>query len=252
MNPVFHPPESCAYNLIDSEVGFDYGLNFRKSRSGPEEDLILRFLSKLTIKSEPGIQLTIFKEPWLESGSPDLVGVFWHLPTVEKWSCNRANLQRLDFRVLHQLAYWGEADATAIQELFGRRSSASLDRLQAASMVTVQHGKATVCPLHTVYAVRHIFAIEAKIRDWRNALRQAFLNRWFASSSHVLLPRMPSNGMPLLKHAVSASAFGARRSLSLHSSRRYPTNPFRTDRGCLMTGLGNIGRSPHPVLPPLI
>jgi hypothetical protein len=194
MSPPIHPPERLSYNLIDSEVGFDHGLSFRKSRSGPEEDLVLNFLSKLSSKSEPGIQLTIFKEPWLESGSPDLVGVFWHLPTAEKWSCNRVDLQPFDFRVLHQLANWGKTDAAAIQNLFGRRSADSLDRLQAASMITVEQGKASVSPVHTLYAVRHIFAIEAKIRDWRNALRQAFLNRWFATSSHVLLPRMPSNG----------------------------------------------------------
>jgi hypothetical protein len=193
MSPAHHPPQHFAYDLIDSEVGSDFGLTFRKSRSGPEEDLIVNFLSKLNSKSEPGIQLTIFKEPRLESGSPDLVGVFWDLPTAQQWNSNRTNLRRFDFRLLHQLSCWGKTDVGKIRDSFGRHATASLNRLEAASMVSVQRDQAKVRPIQKLYAVRHIFAIEAKVSDWRKAIRQAFLNSWFATSSHVLLPRMPSN-----------------------------------------------------------
>lgn len=193
MSPENHPPQHSAFDLVDSDVGFDYGLSFRRSRSGPEEELVVAFLAKLNTKSESGIHLTIFKEPWLESGSPDLVGVFWHLPTAEKWNRHRSNLQRADFRLLHQLACWKSADLTTIQECFGKKSAASLDRLKAASMISVHDSMVHVRAVDELYAVRHIFAIEAKISDWRKALTQASLNRWFATSSHVLLPRLPSN-----------------------------------------------------------
>jgi hypothetical protein len=189
-----HLPENWSYNLVDSRFDFaDSGLRFRQSRSGPEEDLIRSFLGKLKIKAEPEVQLTIFKEPCLETGSPDLVGVIWHVPTAEKWNRNRFLLQRLDFRVLHRIANLGDANNTTPENLFCRRNWASLDRLEAASMISISRGDVSVAPLSSLYAVKHIFAIEAKISAWRKALRQAFLNRWFATSSHVLLPRMPSN-----------------------------------------------------------
>lgn len=189
-----HLPENWSYNLVDSRFDLaDSGLRFRQSRSGPEEDLIRSFLAKLKIKSEPEVQLTIFKEPCLETGSPDLVGVVWHLPTAEKWNRNRFLLRRVDFRVLQQIAHSDDADSTTIQNRFCRRTWASLERLEAASMISINHGDVAVSPLSSVYAVKHIFAIEAKINAWRKALHQAFLNRWFATSSHVLLPRMPSN-----------------------------------------------------------
>jgi hypothetical protein len=192
--PDNHLPENWSFKLVDSQFDFaQAGLRFRKSRSGPEEDLIQSFLAKLNSKAEPGVQLTIFKEPCLETGFPDLVGVIWHLPTAQKWDRNRFLLQRKDFRVLHRLLSFGRADHKTIQKLFGRHARASFDRLEAASMLYIDHEYISVCPLTTLYAVRHIFAIEVKVSAWRQALRQAFLNRWFATSSHVLLPRMPSN-----------------------------------------------------------
>ncbi len=42
--------------------------------------------------------------------------------------------------------------------------------------------------LRSCFAVQRIIAIEAKIDNWRRALRQAAMNLWFASSSFVLLP----------------------------------------------------------------
>lgn len=189
-----HLPENWSYNLVDSRFDLaDSGLRFRQSRSGPEEDLIRSFLGKLTIKAEPDVQLTIFKEPCIETGSPDLVGVIWHVPTAAKWNTSRLLLQRVDFRVLHQVASLEDGHSTTIPDISRRRSWASFERLEAASMISISRGEVSVPPLSSLYAVKHIFAIEAKISAWRSALRQAFLNRWFATSSHVLLPRMPSN-----------------------------------------------------------
>lgn len=193
-----HLPDHWSYTLVDSQFDFrDIGLNLRRSRSGPEEDFIRSFLAKLRRTIQPDLQLTIFKEPHLETGSPDLVGVLWHLPTAERWNENRLSLQTSDFRVMHQLAHSGSIDTSSIETLFGNRAADSIERLKAAAMISDNRGVISTCPLDGLYAVRHIFAIEAKISAWRIALRQAFLNRWFATSSHVLLPRMPANSSML-------------------------------------------------------
>jgi hypothetical protein len=94
---------------------------------------------------------------------------------------------------MHQISLLDKTDCQAITTLFGRRADKSIERLEQASMISTKDGFISSMPLTSLYAVRHIFAIEVKINSWRQALRQAVLNRWFASSSHVLLPRMPSN-----------------------------------------------------------
>jgi hypothetical protein len=43
----------------------------------------------------------------------------------------------------------------------------------------------------SLYATKHIIAVEAKVSQWRQALNQAFQNQWFATSSFVLLSRLP-------------------------------------------------------------
>lgn len=183
-----------SYNLVDSKFDFPKNdLRFRESRSGPEEDMISSFLSKLDSRSNPGTQLTIFKEPWLESGSPDLVGVIWDLPTAETWNQNRSRLNRSDFRLLHWLSETSDLNLDQIREAFGRSGWESIHRLEEADVVSTEKGSVKMRPLSTVYAVKHIFAIEAKVSAWRKAVNQAFLNRWFATSSHVLLPRLPTN-----------------------------------------------------------
>jgi hypothetical protein len=205
-----HLPENWSYKLVDSQSNLpDMDLRFRRSRCGPEEDFIRSFLAKLRRKTQPDLQLTIFKEPRLETGAPDLVGVLWHLPTTERWNESRLLLERQDFRVIHQVTQTGSIGTACVQNLFGNRVAASVERLQAAGMISVDRGVISACPLDRLYAVRHIFAIEAKIRAWRMALRQAFLNRWFATTSHVLLPKMPSNSSMLSEaRSLGVSVWG--------------------------------------------
>jgi hypothetical protein len=45
------------------------------------------------------------------------------------------------------------------------------------------------------FAVRRIVAFEAKISDWRGAIQQAALNKWFASESYILVPRIPARSV---------------------------------------------------------
>lgn len=174
-------------------IGKDIGIQFRKSRSGPEEELVYLFLKKLKIKLRAGLSVTFFKEPRLESGFPDIVGVIWHKATAEKWNDSRKLLQNFDLRLMHYLSQHGTANIEFLEQLFGRRVKDSINRLEASEMVRYKGVKVSSRPLSKSYATRHIFAIEAKISEWQTALNQAFLNRWFATSSYVLLPNIPSN-----------------------------------------------------------
>lgn len=171
------------------------GISFRQSRSGAEDDLVCLFLDRFRVKVRSGYEVTFFKEPRLDSGIPDIVGVIWHIKTAEKWNSTRMLLQRSDIRLMHYLSQKGNSDIQLLQQLFGKHLKDSIARLEAAEMVRQRGKKITARSLSKLYAARHIFAIEAKISAWRSALNQAFINRWFATTSYVLLPRIPSGNI---------------------------------------------------------
>jgi hypothetical protein len=182
--------------ILDSNAQHDgLSIPFRQSRSGAEEDLVCLFLKKFRVKVRSGFEVTFFKEPQLDSGFPDIVGVIWHKKTAEKWNTTRMLLQRNDIRIMHYISQCGTSDIKTLESLFGKKLKDSVAKLEAAEMIRQRGNKIKARSLSKLYATRHIFAIEAKISSWRTALDQAFLNRWFATSSYVLLPHIPSNNV---------------------------------------------------------
>ena len=91
---------------------------------------------------------------------------------------------------MHYLSSHGPSEIETLEHLFGRCLN-SLERLEELEMLRQSGRKYVARPLSKAYAVRHIIAIEAKMKEWRGALEQAFLNTWFASTSFVLMPRLP-------------------------------------------------------------
>ncbi len=172
----------------------DIGVRFRQSRDGPEDQLISLFLQKFNVRVPKGSQITFFKEPRLESGSPDLVGVIWHPPTTNKWNEARLSVRQSDIRLMHYLAKAGPSERSSLKTLFGSWLDDALGRLEAAEMIRISRRVVSPFALSRLYAARHIFAIEAKMANWSGALAQAFLNRWFATSSYILMPRLPTSG----------------------------------------------------------
>lgn len=163
-------------------------------RPGPEEDLVERFLAAPRIDSPPGCCTTLFKEPRLRSGRPDIVAVIWHLPTASRWQTARESLIDADLRLVQLLLFNGPTPETRLRELFRRPPFKSLERLEAAALIKRQRGIWEPRSLSRTFAVRRIVAYEAKVSAWLAGVSQAALNRWFASESYVLIPRMPRHG----------------------------------------------------------
>lgn len=60
--------------VIDTPaLGSRVGVRIRSERSGPEADLVAEFLRRLVVEVPRGCKYTIFREPHLECGVPDLV-----------------------------------------------------------------------------------------------------------------------------------------------------------------------------------
>jgi hypothetical protein len=181
--------------VLDSDSAADtIGASFRRHRPGPERELIEWFLAEMPIDIPRGCRMTVFCEPRLESGFPDLVAVLWNVRTTRVWNDARAELSRGDLRLMHYLHQLGFCHNEQLVSVFGRSVAASLGRLKSAEMIRRVGETWGPRALSYSYAVKRIIAVEAKVNEWAAALEQAALNTWFASESYVLVPRLPRGG----------------------------------------------------------
>lgn len=170
------------------------GARFRKTRPGPELDLIESFLQAMPLHIPQGCRATVFREPRLESGFPDLVIVVWREEVTRGWRLARGSLEVRDLRLMHFLHNTRRACADDLIARFGRHTTGSLERLHDAAMIRLVGTSWTPCALRRSFAASKIIAVEAKVGKWTDVLNQARLNKWFASKSYVLVPNSPSHG----------------------------------------------------------
>ena len=105
---------------------------------------------------------------------------------------------------MHYAFERGVVDQQELEMTFQRPLSGSLKRLTEASMLEQDGTTWQSNTKHDSFGLRNLIAIEAKIANWSGVLRQAVVNTWFASTSCVLLPKMPRN-KDRLKMAESLS-----------------------------------------------
>jgi hypothetical protein len=167
------------------------GLRLRAIQKGPECDLVLGYVDSALPRPPHGHSLTVFLEPEVESGFPDIVAVYWHVATAMRWPVARAVLKRGDFGVAHFLGTVGPSGLDRLARFFPSGVGKSLERLLAAGVIRQTSLGWRLRPLRDVFAVRRLVAIEAKVADWQKGLDQAVQNTWFASESYLLLPCLP-------------------------------------------------------------
>ncbi len=166
-------------------------LTSRAPLQGPERELVTSFLARGVRRARRGTQVTAFIEPRLETGFPDIVVAYWRPKAFEAWDESRSSLGVDDVRILHFLHGVRGADMETLCRLLDpkrRKVAESLERLRLAKLVRYRCGVWVPRALSSMFGIRDLVAVEAKIRDWQTALEQARLNRWFASMSYVLLP----------------------------------------------------------------
>lgn len=190
---------SGRFTIVDSaSLCAGVGPLFRPPRLGPELDLLERFLESARFSAPIGCETTVFREPRLESGFPDLVIVFWDRKKTEHWQKSRTALTLEDLRLAHYVHNCGTCPEKQLLTVFPGRGR-SLDRLTAAGMLERTRNAWRLRPLSYIFAAQQIIAVEAKVAEWRRALEQARLNTWFASASFVLVPNVPKRSLLLEK-----------------------------------------------------
>jgi len=169
--------------------GGSLGLRFRGAVAGPEQILVEAFLAAAKMGLGPGRSLTVFAQPAIETGFPDLVAVVWRREIARSWTAERDRLRATDLRLLHLLATKGALDLLFLREVFQRGLHAMLTRLEEAGVVAVGKSKCRARSPSRTFAVERIIAVEAKVSATQRALEQAGANIWYSSESHALLPR---------------------------------------------------------------
>lgn len=167
---------------------------FRQPTAGPELDIVHRYCQDHLASIRGECELSIFLEPKLDSGFPDIVAVFWDRGIAQQWPQERANLLSMDMPIIHHVNVTGTLPVGMLVKRFGARKASNLMlRLSDAHVADVMSDEIRRKPLQDTFAIKKIVAIEAKVKDWRKGLEQAFQNTWFASESYLLLGVLPQS-----------------------------------------------------------
>lgn len=179
----------------------------RTARPGPESKLI-RAALKTEFFFRNQLPAVFFHEPQMPTGLPDVVAVYMTARQPEI-TPKRLRLTATHVRVLHGLHV---VSRTTIEELAARIRISQRDLqqlaidLRDADLVLVRGNTIAPKKLSRSFAVKHIFAIEAKISNWSKALEQAAANRWFASHSFILIP--PSRAIDRISERAAELGVG--------------------------------------------
>lgn len=187
------------------------GLMTRKATPGPELDMVRYFAdyaaNDFKRNKAKKNRLAIFFEPMLDIGFPDIVLAEYSPVAFKKWQQERQGLQTKDFKVLHHILQVQGADAKDIQAQLGIDSKfllATIERLLDAGLIRRYSRQWEAVQLDSVFGLKRLIAVEAKVVNNVSVFQQAQSNRWFASESYVLFPAL----RPTTKAIERSQQFG--------------------------------------------
>jgi hypothetical protein len=194
--------------VVNSRVAKTYGLSmrFRKAVGGPEGKLIRQFLGSLCNYIRTNKETVVFVEPRIESGVPDVVVVKIKASALRLWNDAREKLDATDLRLLHFLSQLRPRSSGELGAIFKIGVEKSLVRLAEAGLIRQRKGRWATVSKSSGFAASEIFAIEAKINEWKRVRHQAELNTWFASRSIVLVSRIEQAA--ILRARLTGSGLG--------------------------------------------
>lgn len=194
-----HTPNVISY--LTSQTSNTIGTVFRQPTPGPELDIVNMYCEEHLANLGMDESLSIFLEPKINTGFPDIVAVFWDKEVSHRWPEERANLTPSDLAIVHHVNLVGKLSVDQLLKRFGtRKTSEMMLRISDSQVADVKSSELLRRPLNKTFAVNRLVAIEAKVRDWSKGLDQAFLNTLFASESYLLLDSLP-NSESLFKKA---------------------------------------------------
>lgn len=201
--------EAVVPRSLLSELKENWGFlpSSRPAVTGPEQKLVQWFLEAQHLCLRGSYRLTVFLEPMLQGGDPDIVAVVWRYNTMRNWKLPRLNLKKKDIKLLHFLAMEGATAYERLHRVFPRDLESSLKRLTDADVILRYQEHCRARSLNQIFAIRDIISVEAKASSRKKAVQQAFRNTWFSSKSYILIPQ-PSRRVEEIEQAATKAGVG--------------------------------------------
>lgn len=176
----------------------------RTATFGPEFTLSVQYCAERLGVLRAHRHVAVFFEHKLEGAFPDIVIACWDPCVAASWPRARRDLTREDLKHLQWLYL---TRTLALDDVAGRigpkRAGELAARLVDAQVAKVHRRELRALPRHCVFAVERLIAIEAKIKNWRVGMQQAFRNSWFASESYLLMPQVMRDSESVAARAKS-------------------------------------------------
>lgn len=177
------------FRTADSKISY----LSRSLKDGPEKDLVEGFVLNLrrTLSLNTRFGYSLFIEPKLDVGFPDVVVVKYSRSVMKKWAPSRRQLDLVSLKILSHLFYAGPIPKDRFKSDLGFADpllTHKLKLLEDAKLVYKKGELYRAYSFRDTFAVREVVAIEAKMSDIFGAMCQASKNKWFATSSYILTP----------------------------------------------------------------
>ncbi len=189
-------------------------LPFRKCKKGHETDLIKSFINKIDINlitQNNKYEFLVLNETCISNHYPDLVLILLDRSKLDYWNEKRLLLKKNDIKILHHLYLSNKKRSIGdlVFELgFNERDIKKiLRRLYNAEMIIEVGDCFLIKNIVRLFFISDIISIEAKIKNWKDAFRQAELNYLFSSESYVLFPEKILNDK-VISHNTSLKQVG--------------------------------------------
>lgn len=169
-----------------------FGLFTRNAVQGEEYDMIQGFISFYShqfLRNNKKNNLAIFIEPRMTSGFPDVVFASYSPSITDNWSEQRNDINVSDLKMLSHLIQVGQSTRerlVAQLKISERQTEKSLRKLLSANLVSYKNKVWKPKKLNSIFSIKKLVSLEAKISDTSRVIEQSFTNTWFASHSYAL------------------------------------------------------------------
>lgn len=163
-----------------------------------EAEFVDSFLKNNKLFCDHNLNYYFLKEKVTDGGIPDIVVVSWEKKKEVKWNDKRKKLSKIDIQILHFVAKYRTKGVSQryIEKKLGfdkRQIEKTTSKLIDAELVDLVKSRLILKNFNSTFFVKDIIAIEAKLKNWKKAAQQAFLNQNFSSLSYVLMPKNRNN-----------------------------------------------------------
>lgn len=178
--------------LLINKTNNNIGLKSRVARNGPELDMVHEFIDTTSKNfNNKKNKLAIFVEPMVDTAYPDIVLAEYNPKVLDNWDDLRSHIEITDIKIFENIRNMRGANISSIfkKTHFSYKTiSQAIERLYDAKLIDRKNGKWVSKQLKEIYSIQRLVSVEAKIGQLNTLLRQADINKWFASESYALSP----------------------------------------------------------------